>query len=259
MSMDSEHFEARMRGQEYFHSLRLLPGTWCIVRVDGRSFSRLSETHFKKPFDAQFQDCMIAAARALLEEMQGLYAYVQSDEISVLFRPEWSLFDRCVEKILSISAGLASATFSLAAQQAAHFDSRIWMGVDTESIVDYFRWRQSDANRNALQNWCYWTLREEGMDSHRATQLLEGQSGTTKKELLAVRGIDVEALPDWQVHGVGLAWEVYTKTGFNPKRNEKVQTTRRRIQVLASLPRQEAYDSLLLHLVAAGELGPNCA
>jgi hypothetical protein len=42
--MDSEEFEKRMRALEYFHSVRVLPGAWTIVRVDGRSFSRFTAT-----------------------------------------------------------------------------------------------------------------------------------------------------------------------------------------------------------------------
>lgn len=41
---------------------------------------------------------MVATAQAMLEELQGLYAYTQSDEISLLFAPEWDLFARSVEK-----------------------------------------------------------------------------------------------------------------------------------------------------------------
>ena len=95
----NEEFEARMRAMECFHSLRLLPGAWPIVRVDGRSFFRFTEARFEKPFDARFREMMVTTATALLEEMDGLYAYTESDEISVLFPPEWDFFDRELEKI----------------------------------------------------------------------------------------------------------------------------------------------------------------
>lgn len=48
--MNSDEFETKMREREYFHSLRILPGLWPIIRVDGRSFSKLTET-LEKPFD----------------------------------------------------------------------------------------------------------------------------------------------------------------------------------------------------------------
>ncbi|MFY0581847.1 tRNA(His) guanylyltransferase Thg1 family protein [Cystobacter fuscus] len=94
-----------MREGEFFHSLRLLRGAWCVLRVDGRGFSRFTEAHYDKPFDVRMHEQMVRTASALLEELQGIYAYTESDEISVLFRPEWSLYDREVEKLVSLSAG----------------------------------------------------------------------------------------------------------------------------------------------------------
>lgn len=83
--MDLNDFEAQMRALEHFHSLRVLPGAWTVIRVAGRSFSRFTETGFEKPFDIRFHDHMVKTATALLEELHGLYAYTESDEISVLF------------------------------------------------------------------------------------------------------------------------------------------------------------------------------
>ena len=87
--MGDNTFENRMRELEYFHNLRLLPGAWVVVRVDGRGFSRFTESRFEKPFDLKFHGLMVHTAQALLQEMQGIYAYTESDEISVLFRPDW--------------------------------------------------------------------------------------------------------------------------------------------------------------------------
>jgi len=139
--MNRTDFDERMRAQEYFHALRVLPGTWIIIRVDGRGFSRFTEARFEKPFDPAFHTLMQQTAQNLFVELQGVYAYTESDEISLLLCPEWKLFDREVEKLVSISAGIASATFTLACQQAAHFDSRLWLGVDVAQVIDYFHWR----------------------------------------------------------------------------------------------------------------------
>ncbi len=37
--MDNDAFEKQMRSLEYFYTLRLLGGTWVVIRVDGRGFS----------------------------------------------------------------------------------------------------------------------------------------------------------------------------------------------------------------------------
>jgi tRNA(His) 5'-end guanylyltransferase len=151
--MKPSAFDAKMRALEYFHDLRLLPGAWVVLRVDGRGFSRFTAERFDKPFDERFHNFMVQTAQALLEELGGIYAYTESDEISVLFRPEWDLFDRELEKVVSLSAGLASATFTHACGAPVMFDSRAWLGARAGLVIDYFRWRQADATRCALNGW----------------------------------------------------------------------------------------------------------
>lgn len=140
--MNSAAFEQRMRARASFHSLRVLPGAWIVGRVDGRSFSRFTATDFDQPFDQRFHALMTRTAAELLTGLGGRYAYTESDEISVLLPRDWALFRREVEKVVSVSAGLASATLTHAAGTSVHFDSRIWLGVDAAQVVDYFRWRQ---------------------------------------------------------------------------------------------------------------------
>ncbi|HEX8821450.1 MAG TPA: tRNA(His) guanylyltransferase Thg1 family protein [Archangium sp.] len=249
--MKPDDFEARMREGEFFHSLRLLSGAWCVLRVDGKGFSRLTEERYEKPFDPRLREQMVRTASALMEEFQGLYAYTESDEISVLFPPEWSLYDREVEKLVSISAGVASATFTHVAGVPAVFDSRVWLGVNEKAVVDYFRWRQSDATRCALNGWCYWTLRKEGQSVSQATRALHGQSVGFKNELLFQRGINFNELPLWQRRGTGISWEEYEKEGVDPRSGQKVSTVRRRLRVNESLPMKEEYDAYVLGLMKA--------
>lgn len=247
--MDRDTFEKQMRSLEYFHSLRLLPGAWTVIRVDGRSFSHFTSSRFEKPFDIKFHNLMVQTAKALLEELQGIYAYTESDEISVLLPPEWDLFDRSLEKIVSISASIASSAFTHAAQTLVHFDSRVWLGVDKSKVVDYFQWRQADATRCGLNGWCYWTLRKAGKSVTEATAILEGQSVAFKNELLFQNGINFNDLPTWKRRGVGLYWETYEKEGYNPVQNKTVVATRRRIKVDEELPMKEAYGEFICRLM----------
>lgn len=252
--MESDAFEARMRAGEYFHALRLLPGAWTVLRVDGRSFSRFTETHFEKPFDARFRDFMVTTAQRLLEELHGVYAYTESDEISVCFAPEWNLFDRELEKLVSLSASIAGATFALACGKPTYFDSRAWLGVNVAQVIDYFRWRQSDAARCALNGWCYWTLRQNGHSVSQATRRLEGVRPSDKHELLFAHGINFNDLPAWQKRGTGLYWETYAKEGYNPVTRQTVLAERRRIVANAELPMKDEYAAFLDNLLSANAL-----
>jgi tRNA(His) guanylyltransferase len=121
--MNANELEKRMRKGEVYHALRMPPGVYAVVRVDGRGFSRLTEGRYEKPFDAAFNTHMVAAATALLQEMQGIYAYTESDEISILLPRDWNLFDREVEKSVSLCAGSATAAFTHSAGHPGSFES----------------------------------------------------------------------------------------------------------------------------------------
>jgi tRNA(His) 5'-end guanylyltransferase len=253
--MRPDEFEGRMRALEVFHALRLPPGAWVILRLDGRGFSRFTEGRFEKPFDARFHDGMVQTAGAVLEDLQGLYAYTESDEISVLFPRAWDLFDRELEKAVSLSAGCASAALSLAFGAPVHFDSRAVLAAEDEQVVDYFRWRQADAARCALNGWTYWALRKAGQSVAQATAALEGKGVADKNELLFQAGINFNNLPLWQRRGTGLYWERYEREGYNPQLGQKVVTTRRRVKVDQELAMGEEYAAFINRLMRTGMVG----
>lgn len=246
--MNADTFEAALRAREYFHSLTVVPGAWTVIRMDGRGFSRFTERRFDKPFDARFSDLMVTTAEAVLTELGGRYAYTESDENSVLFEPSLDLFGRGVEKLVSISAGIATAAFTHAVSEPAHFDARLWVGVCVSDVVDYFSWRQADAARCALNGWCYWTLRKAGQSRQQATAALERTSTADKNELLFCHGVNFNDLPTWQRRGTGLWWETYQRPGYDPVRQIEVTATRRRITVDRELPMKDAYRNLVERL-----------
>ena len=247
--MRGDEFEAGQRAREWFHSLAVLPGAWAVLRVDGRSFSRFTEHRFDKPFDERFSQLMVTTAETLLTEFNARYAYTESDEISVLLDPSSQMFGRSLEKLVSVSAGAASAAFTHAAGERAHFDSRIWLGTSTDDVVDYFSWRQADANRCALNGWCYWTLRRSGQSKQDATRALERSTIADKNELLSSHGIDFGELPRWQRRGIGLWWEKYDHPGYDPLRRKEVKATRRRVHTERDLPMEAAYRTLVADLL----------
>jgi tRNA(His) guanylyltransferase len=248
--MNPDELEQRMRTLECFHSLKVLPGTWPILRVDGRSFSRLTEARFDKPFDGRFHELMCKTAEALLAELGGVYVYTESDEISVLLPRDTGLFDREVEKLVSISAAIASGSFSVGLGTPVQFDGRLWVGAQPELVVDYFRWRQADATRCALNGWAYWTLRKSGRTVEEATAQLSGQTVAYKNEVLFQSGTNFNDLPAWQKRGTGLYWETYEKQGYNPQLGRAVTATRRRVRVDRDLPAGDGYASLVRSLLA---------
>lgn len=242
---DHQPMERRLRAGERYRALRLPARAWIVIRLDGRGFSRLTAGRFHKPFDDDFRDLMVSAARAVFDDFRGLYACTHSDEISLAFDPHWNLFGRRLEKLVSVSAGLASAAFTQASGRPAHFDSRVWLSEDRRQVIDYFKWRQLDAYRCALHGWNYWTLRQRGLGAQEAARRLHGQGGRALWRRLREAGIDFGRLPAWQRRGVGLYRERYAKTGYDPRKQDMVSAERRRLRIDHELPAGRAYAEFL--------------
>ena len=250
--MKFDELDSKMRVFETAHDRSMLPGMFLVARIDGRNFTRLTkEVHqFEAPFDVRFRDLMIETTAHLMNcGFRVIYGYTQSDEISLLFHPGITTFDRKVRKYNSVLAGEASAKFSLLLQDLACFDCRISELPNVDLVVDYFRWRNEDAHRNALNAHCYWLLRKEGQSLRQATAALNHLSVADKNELLWQRGINFNDLPLWQRRGTGPYLQRYQKTGTNPLTNEAVSTTRRQLTTNLELPMRDEYGTLVRTLI----------
>jgi len=242
--MRFDELDAKMRVYEQSLDQIVLKDSYLVARLDGRSFTRLTKEvcDFEAPFDERFRDLMILTVKELMNcGFKVLYGFTESDEISLLFQPDEEAFGRKVRKYNSILAGTASAAFSLALGQVAVFDCRMIPLPSIERVKDYFQWRQEDANRNALNSHCYWTLRKEGSTVGEATEALRGKSVAFKNELLFQRNINFNDVPLWQKRGVGVYWKEVQKEGFNPITKEEVAATRRELFVDSELTMKEDY------------------
>lgn len=155
----------RMKIYECVARTKLVRRTPAIIRVDGKAFHTLTRG-MTKPYDSAFIRCMQETALQLCKQIQGAQlAYVQSDEISVLLVDYQNLnseswFDSQVQKMVSISASIATSVFTeefraaffdkYAAGARPMFDSRVF-NMPREEVANYFVWRQQDATRNSIQ------------------------------------------------------------------------------------------------------------
>jgi len=255
--MKFDDLDKKMRVFETAHDLCVLPGLYMVARLDGRSFTRLTKEvqQFEAPFDDRFRDLMMDTAEHLMGGcgFNVVYGYTESDEISLLFGLEENSFGRKLRKLISILAGEASAKFALLLGAAASFDCRISQLPSVELVVDYFRWRNEDAHRNALNAHCYWLLRKQGQGEHEATAALKGMSAADKNELLFRHEINFNDLPLWQKRGVGLYWEEYDRPAVNPISGETVLARRRRVHRDLELPMKDDYSAFLRKRVVEGD------
>ena len=170
-----------------------------IVRLDGRAFHSLAKKlKFEKPFDRDFIRGMKKITRKLVDEVQNVkFAYIQSDEISLLLidyenyaTQAW--FDGNIQKITSVSAGIASALFSKLFDTLAVFDSRIFV-LPRSEVVNYFIWRQQDWMRNSVQ------MLARSYFSHNELFCLNQEE--MRDKLHTEKGVMWEMLPDYLKHG----------------------------------------------------------
>lgn len=156
-----------------------------IIRLDGRCFHSFTKD-MERPFDKLFIGDMAGLAYYLCENIQtAQFAYCQSDEISILLHPYKKLTSQAwfggeIQKMVSISAGLASSWMSVEYEQEVVFDSRVFVLPESE-VANYFLWRQMDWTRNSIQ------MLAQGLYSHKE---LLNKNTSELQELIFQKGVN---------------------------------------------------------------------
>jgi tRNA(His) guanylyltransferase len=195
--MQKQSLGDRMKAYENVTRYSLSPKSFVLARIDGKAFHTYTKG-LERPFDDGFIDDMNQTAIALCKEIQNAkFAFVQSDEISILIHETeqdtcpW--FDNNLQKMASVSASTATAAFNharlmrmleakedisldeIAKMRLASFDARFWTIPTLNEVVNYFMWRQQDATKNSI------SAVAQAKFSHKR---LEGKSGDEKQEML---------------------------------------------------------------------------
>jgi len=190
--------------------------TYTIIRLDGKAFHTYTKG-LKKPFDKELIDDLDTAVKAILPQIQGaVFAYVQSDEISILLTDfekdttdAW--FDGNIQKICSVSASLMTAEFNqyrfktwlkeyskalsesdlhtfsdgqvvgIEEFRPAAFDSRVFTIPDRTEVMNYFIWRNQDCTRNSV------SMVAQSLYSHKE---LHGKNSSQLQEMIFQKGIN---------------------------------------------------------------------
>ena len=201
--------EQWFQAKEAENTLWLDKEKYQIIRVDGRAFHTFTrKMKFEKPMDRFFINTMNAVAKLLCEEIQGArFAYVQSDEISILVTSfglkSQAWFGGQLRKWLSISAGIASAKMSREWETVATFDSRVISLSERTDVVRYFLWRQSDCMRNAIQATA---------QHHVGHKKILGKDRALQLQLLEAAKFDYGAMPQGWRNGRIVMPEMETGT-----------------------------------------------
>jgi len=211
--MEKDSLGDRCKRYEYSFRHQLPQRIPIILRLDAKSFHSYTKG-CKKPFDDGLIECMNDTAIELCKNIQGAkLAYVQSDEISVLIinhgldAQPW--FDNNIQKMTSISASIASVTFTQNSYKIfgfhddaegtgfenmgytspiikpAYFDSRVFV-VPKEDVNNVLLWRQNDATRNSIQ------MVARSLYSHKECN---NKKNSQLTEMISKKGINFNNLP----------------------------------------------------------------
>lgn len=181
------NLEIRMKTYENVSKNKLMRRCPVAIRLDGCNFKSFTKG-FDKPFYDVFMKSMQETMKYLCENVQGcVMGYAQSDEITLILVDYEHLnseawFDDEVEKICSVTAGMASMAFNRifyenisefiskngylyvrimkneklinaykrALKQGAYFDARCF-NIPKEEVANLIYWRQCCGHRNAIQ------------------------------------------------------------------------------------------------------------
>lgn len=142
-------------------SQTFIPNLPIYIRLDGRSFSKFTKG-LERPYDENFSKLMIETTKFLVKELDATIGYTQSDEISLVLKNQYGkgcIFNGRVDKLLSISAGLASAYFNKhltkylpsKTEEVPVFDSRAFNVPNEDEAANCILWREQDATKNSIQ------------------------------------------------------------------------------------------------------------
>lgn len=183
---------------EYYRDLadhKLMPGTYVLAMLDGRSFSKMIKKKFQLPFDDVFIGMMNKTAEILCSKVQGArFAYVQSDEISLVltdFGGSDSFFGYRCCKMLSILSSIATGYFNklllqhygvenIESFEPVQFDCKVWNVPTLNDVYAWFLYRQLDCEKNSKQQLAqqYYSHKQlEGLATDDQVQMLKDQKG----------------------------------------------------------------------------------
>jgi tRNA(His) 5'-end guanylyltransferase len=167
--------------------------SYIIFRIDGRAFHTFTKD-LKSPFDEGFVEDMNTTASVLCKEIAGAkFAYVQSDEISILATDieeiqSQSWFENNIQKMVSVASSIATKTFNQARLKRlgekmkwAEFDCRAFLIPAKHEVANYFLWRQQDCTRNSI------SMVARSLYSHKE---LEKKNSNEKQEMIFQKGIN---------------------------------------------------------------------
>jgi tRNA(His) guanylyltransferase len=208
-----------------------------ICRLDGKGWHSYTKG-LQRPFDDRLISTLNETAIYLCRNIQGVkLAYLQSDEISLLiYNPNFETqgwFDNNVQKMVSISAAMASSHFTSISDRVfgkmkpALFDARVFV-VPLDEVVNSFEFRQQDASRNSVQQVARAHFSHKQCDNKNCSELQD--------LLMQEKQINWNDLPISQKRGRCVIKVKTLKEGINMATGEDFKVERNEWQIDNEIP-----------------------
>ena len=248
---------SRMKSYEHVETLLKFDKTKPLyIRVDGRGFSRFTRGMAREDagksdnedkvlqdvpgFSSKFSDAMQQTAKYLLDQTDATLAYVQSDEISLVFKPVEGtseiFFTSEKQKIVSTIASLATAKFLFVALEywperckkvLPTFDCRALELPNEAEVANTILWRCRDGTRNSINTICR---------MFHSSKSLHGVNSKDMLKMLEEAGIDFGKIPRHLREGT-----FYKKEGeVIPDEEFATMSFERKLEVIFGSPSEPA-------------------
>lgn len=251
--MKLKDLENQQRQYEISQKHEIPPNNWIVSMLDGRSFTKLTQRlQYEKPFSDVFKNIMTGTVKTILDSggFNIIYGYSQSDEISLLHALNENTFNRRTDKFYSVLAALTTSYWSCFTEHYnLAFDCKLFVYPTYLQVIDHFRWRMSDAERNSLNSFCYYTLLDSGISPTRAQKIMSGLSVSDKHEILYKYNRNWNNLETWKKRGFGIYFTRLLRQGYNPVEKIEVEAVRKQLVVNDDLPIGVPYQGFISNII----------
>jgi tRNA(His) 5'-end guanylyltransferase len=183
---------------EVFAGRELAVGRPLVARLVGRKFDNLFEQlAYDRPYDARFGKAMLKTLSYLVTTLGCTFGFAERTELSLYAVSNGGDARRLMSRI----AGEASGKLSLLLSSVGTFEVHLYEFPEAEDALEYFRWRQEEAEVTAIDRYCMHVLSQSGADPDAATRILDGLGSDEKVELLRQNALDFSTVPTWQRNG----------------------------------------------------------
>lgn len=192
----------------------MIPRIPIVIRLDGKSFHTFTKG-LKRPYDERLSQLMVDTTKYVMKQTNPVFAYTQSDEITLVYYNENIesdiIYGGKLHKLTSIIPGFATAFFNKKLGEYIPekkddmivFDGRVF---NTPSLLDAANtvlWREIDATKNSI------TMASLSVYSHKE---IDGKNSSQKQEMLFEKGINWNDYPNFFKKGTYLKRKLNTET-----------------------------------------------